>query len=183
MQTTPQDALLAVRCRLGEPSALDELVDRWHGPLRAYVGRLLSGTDGLDETLQELWLRILRGLPGLRDPHKLVPWMYRIARFAAMDHLRGRYASAGEEVEPDALPSEEAESSQELHLELRELEAALDRLAWPERETVVLFYLEGWSTADIAELVGIPVGTVKSRLFRARKELEKILRPGPAAHE
>ena len=174
-QTTKQDALLVVRCQLSEPGALDELVDRWHGPVSSYVGRMLSGTDAAEETIQDLWLRVLRALPRLKDPKKFGPWLFRIARFAAMDHLRRRYRSFEQDIEPDQVAV--APKDLNLSFQIAELESALARLEPPEREAVALFYLDDWTVRQIAEFLEIPDGTVKSRLFRARRQLRSILVP------
>lgn len=174
-ETTTNDTLLAVRCKLGEADALDELVDRRHAQLSAYVSRLLAGTGNVDEAIQDMWLRILRGLPKLKEPSKLVPWMYRIARLAAMDVLRRRYAARTDPLEAETLPADGDDEL--LPLRIQELEAALAQLALPEREVVVLYYFEEQPVQDIAEWLGIPPGTVKSRLFRARRQLKNIMDP------
>ena len=85
--------LLAVRCQLGERQALDALVARWHLPLWKYARRLTGGEEAADDVVQDVWLRILRGLPGLREPARLRPWIFGIARRVLMDRLRAQYAA------------------------------------------------------------------------------------------
>ncbi len=173
------DQLLVVRCRLGEPDALDELVDRWHGRMWAFVCRSLAGDDAVEETVQELWLRVLRGLPRLRDPSRFGPWIYRIARLAVVDRLRRKYSDA--ELTPDDdTPLSELTAEPvdlDLPLRLRDLDYSLARLAWPDREVVTLFYAQELSLQEVAEVLDIPQGTVKSRLHRARKQLKNYLEP------
>jgi RNA polymerase sigma factor (sigma-70 family) len=84
------DELLAIRCQLAEPAALDELVERWHPPLWRYVLRMCGDEEEAADLLQGIWLRILRALPGLRDPGRLRPWLFGIARRAVMDRHRAR---------------------------------------------------------------------------------------------
>jgi len=169
-----QDELLAIRCQLGEPAAFDALIARWHEPLWNYLRRLTGDDDAAAEAVQDVWLRILRGIPRLREGSRLRAWIFGIARRVAMDRLRAKYSQpplvsaaeldlAGTE-EPDDL----AEDIALMHEELR-------RLPVPEREVLVLFYLEELTMTEIAEVVGIPSGTVKSRLFRARKALRDQL--------
>lgn len=164
------DERLAIRCQLGEPGALEDLVRRWHPSLHRYVRAWLTDSSAVDDVLQTTWLGILRGLPGLRTPAAIAPWIFRIARATVMSHLRRRYA------EPAVLEDWDAEdSSIEEPLRWADLERAVDRLAEPEREAVVLFYLDELSLVDVAAVLDVPAGTVKSRLHRARRQLRALL--------
>jgi DNA-directed RNA polymerase specialized sigma24 family protein len=136
--------LLAVRCQLGEREALDALVARWHLPLWKYARRLTGSEAAADDAVQDVWLRVLRGLPGLREPAHLRPWIFGIARRVLMDRLRAQYAAP---------------------------------MPVLEREVLVLFYLDELSLAELADVLAIPVGTAKSRLFRARRILRARLDP------
>lgn len=174
--------LLAVRCQLGEPDALRELVERWHMPLWKYVRRLAADDSAAEEVLQDVWLRIVRGLPDLRDPARLVAWMFRIARYASLDRMRGRYAER-ETLGADAdLDLERLESETDVHVgldeladEVAELRRGLLQLPVVEREVLALFYLRELDLRQVAEVLEVPVGTVKSRLHRARKMLREQL--------
>lgn len=164
------DELLAVRCQLGEPEAFDELAVRWHGPLWTYVRRLAADEDRAREIVQDVWVRILRGLPGLRDGSKLRAWLFGIARRTLMDRLRDRYARPVDaDVDPDSLPADPGAGGLEDDLEA--LEGSLERLPIVEREVLTLFYLRELSLEDVASALDVPVGTVKSRLYRARRML------------
>ncbi|MDY7096355.1 MAG: RNA polymerase sigma factor [Acidobacteriota bacterium] len=178
---TAEAELLAIRCQLGEAQAFDQLVERWHGPLWRFVVRMMQDPAAAEELMQDIWLRILRGLPGLRNPAKLVSWMFSIARRAVMDRLRRRYAEAdwvSLEDEP-VDPVSDSATGQELALtqleSLEQLHDAVAELALAERETVTLFYLHELSLQEVAEVLEIPVGTVKSRLHRARTRLRRAL--------
>jgi RNA polymerase sigma factor (sigma-70 family) len=175
-----EDELLAVRCQLGEAAAFDELIERWHPPLWRYLRRLTGEEEAAAETVQDVWLRVLRGIARLRDPARLRPWLFGIARRAVMDRLRAEYA-APEQVEADLAamaapqwaPDEAADAEADLVLLHRELGALPVR----EREALTLFYLRELTLAEIAAVLAVPVGTVKSRLFRARRMLrEQLLR-------
>lgn len=174
-----RDELLVVRCQLGEPQAFEELVQTWSGPLLCHVRRV-ARDDGTDDVAQEVWLRALRGIGRLRHGAKLRPWLYGIAHRVLMDRLRLRY------VEQDVLtklahePAAQVDDLREPLFEL--IEEELARLPIVERETLALFYLEDLSLMDIALIQGIPAGTVKSRLFRARAMLRNSMLKG-ADHE
>jgi Sigma-70 region 2 len=87
-----EDELLVIRCQLGERSAFNELIERWHQPIWRYLRRL-AGDDAVQDVAQDVWLRVLRGIGRLRDGSKLRPWLFGIARRALMDRLRNQYAS------------------------------------------------------------------------------------------
>ena len=173
------DELLAVRCQLGEPAAFDVLIERWHGPLWTYIRRVVGDEDAALEVIQDVWIKVLRGIPKLRDGSKLRAWLFGIARRTVLDRLRERYAGPVEaeidlsEVPADTLPQHEEH-------ELQQLEGALARLPTVERDVLTLFYLEDLTLADIAGALKVPVGTVKSRLFRARRMLREAIDAGGA---
>jgi len=88
-----QDEWLVVRCQLGERPAFDELIQRWHEPLWRYVRRLTGEDEAAKDIVQDVWLRVLRGISRLRDGSKLRSWLFGIARRASMDRLREQYAT------------------------------------------------------------------------------------------
>lgn len=166
------DELLAIRCQLGERAAFDELIERYADRLRGYVRRVANSESEADDLVQDTWLRILRGMPGLREPARLRSWLFGIAHRVLIDRLRLRYA------EPAHAPIEvlvDEADLQDEHLRQDQVEHGLAALAPPEREAVVLFYLEQLSLAEMAEVAAVPVGTVKSRLHRARTQLRAVL--------
>lgn len=166
------DQLLVVRCQLGERAAFDDLVGRWSGSLRRYALKLTNDAEQADDLAQDVWLRVIQGLGRLRDAAHFRSWFFGIAHRTFMDRLRTRYAmpvdtgvdlhelAAAEDIGPD--PDLE-----------RTLSTGLAALPVVEREVLTLFYLEELSLADIASALAIPVGTVKSRLFRARTLLRE----------
>ncbi len=167
------DELLAIRCQLGEADAFDELVHRWHAPLWGFLRRLSGDADIAADALQETWLAILRGIPRLREPARLRPWLFGIARRVAMNRLRSQYRDAVDEsVDVTTLTADvEMEAAETLEV----MHEQLQRLPLLEREVLGLFYLQELSLAQIADVLTVPVGTVKSRLFRARRMLRQLL--------
>lgn len=176
-----RDEWLVVRCQIGERAAFDDLIARWHPLLWRYAVRLTNDPDAAADAVQEVWLRVIRGLATLRDAARFRAWLFGIARRVLMDRLRARYAQPPmEAVELSDLPQAEPDDDREE--DLSRLAAELQRLPVVEREVLVLFYLRELSLNDIAEIAGIPVGTVKSRLFRARQLLRAQLTPSRGAH-
>jgi RNA polymerase sigma factor (sigma-70 family) len=167
------DELVVVRCQLGEREAFDALIARWHPLLWRYAVRLTGDADAAADVVQDVWLRGLRGLPRLREPSRFRAWIFGIARRVLMDRLRLRYAEPPMEPIESGDVEPAADESREDDLAL--LQEELDRLPLLEREVLVLFYLQELSLNDIAAIAAIPVGTVKSRLFRARRMLRTLL--------
>ena len=69
------DELLAIRCQMGEAAGFDDLIARWHGPLWTYVRRLVGEDDAAREVVQDVWVRVIRGIAALRDGSKLRAWL------------------------------------------------------------------------------------------------------------
>jgi RNA polymerase sigma factor (sigma-70 family) len=168
-------ALLAVRCRLGEEDAWRELVEAWQPRFWRYALGMLGRRADAEEALQGVWLQVVRSFAKLRDPARLPEWMYGVARRVLLGRLRRRYG-ADRPTEPLDGVVEPEERDGGPRLELREdVVSALERLPDVDREAVVLHYLEERPVAEIAALVAVPVGTVKSRLFRGRRRLFELL--------
>jgi RNA polymerase sigma factor (sigma-70 family) len=174
------DELLAIRCQLGEPEALDALIARWHEPLRRYLLRTLGARPEAEDVVQDTWLRVVRALPRLEDPARLRAWLFGIARRALMDQLRRDYGRANdvalELAEADAgMISDDAQWQLERDESIALLADSLEALPLVEREVLVLFYLQELTLDQLALVLEVPVGTVKSRLFRARRRLRAHL--------
>ncbi len=174
------DELLTVRCQLGERAAFDALIGRWHEPIWRYLRSLCNSDDATADMAQDTWLRVLRGIAALRDPRSLRPWLFGIARRVAMDRFRRQYAQPPE-ADADAaladLAAPEPQGELELEHDLSALQQRLDTLPLIERETLALFYLRELKLEQIAALMSVPVGTVKSRLFRARRLMRPLTHP------
>ncbi len=165
--TTRADELLAIRCQLGEHDAFDELIRKWAPPLRRYILRVTNNHDACDDIMQELWISVVRGITGLRDCSKLRSWLFSIAHHSLMDRMRGQYSiSIDNDIELDEIGVENLEAQRD---EARQLvESGLSSLPFLEREVLTLFYLQELSLVEIANVLLVPIGTIKSRLFRAR---------------
>jgi RNA polymerase sigma-70 factor (ECF subfamily) len=176
--------LLALRCRRGERAAWEELVATFERPLYYYLRRMVRGGDEAWVVLQDCWVRVFTNLATLEDPRKLAPWIYSVARTA----LRQRVSELARErtatVELDDTPDVNSggELAHDLAHDAERVHAALSELIPPQREVLVLFFLEDLSLQAIAEVLEIPVGTVKSRLHHARRALSKVLSKLEARH-
>jgi len=107
--------LLAVRCQRGETRAFSELLDAWERPLLYYIRRLLGQRDVEWDVLQEVWMRVFRGIGSLREPRRLPIWLYRIARRSAMRYLREQYSEPALEQNVSDLDAIEVEIDERLH--------------------------------------------------------------------
>ena len=166
----------------GDRSALEELVRRHQGPLRGFFFRMLDGDRAQAEDLvQETFLRLLR--QRTYEPRRAFkPWLYAVAANLARDHLRAavaRPAGPGDDVLallPDRAPGPDQRAV--AAAEARRVAEALGQLGEDVRATLVLRYANDLSLADVAAALGVPVGTVKSRLNAGTRRLRELLR-GP----
>ncbi|WP_175411689.1 RNA polymerase sigma factor [Streptomyces sp. TRM64462] len=166
--------LLVVRCQLGEREAFRELVRVWHTPLWRYVRGMVGSSCVADDLAQDAWVAVVRGLPRLRQPERFAPWLFTIARRVIADHLRKAYAAQeAPVVREDAVVADDDPLGGVL--DTMEIEAGLGGLPPREREVLILFHLQDLPLAVCAEVIGVPPGTVKSRLHRARHLLRAAL--------
>jgi RNA polymerase sigma factor (sigma-70 family) len=174
---TLEQELLAIRCQLGEVEAFNELVERWHAPLLQYVLRMAQRSELADELIQETWLRVLRGITTLHEPAKIVPWMFGIARHVMMDRLRQQYRQEAllKNALNDLTATGDESDETELQDDIANMLDKLENLSLPQRELLTLFYLDELSIDEVAQVLGIPAGTVKSRLYHARRNLKQSL--------
>jgi RNA polymerase sigma-70 factor, ECF subfamily len=176
--TDPTDRLylqmLVVRCQTGDRVALEELVGRCQPRLRVFLHKLLGRADQVDDLSQEIWADVVRDLPRLNDPGAFLPWFYRIARNRAYRLFRGRREAADslDLVEPNLAAAEEPEFSAE---DARAVHAALDQLGPEHREALMLRFMEEMSYEQIAAVAGCQVGTVRSRIHNAKRQLREII--------
>ena len=161
--------LLVVRAQAGDDVAFEELVARFHRPLRCFLVQLLGTSDGADDVMQETWLGGYRGIGRLRDPGKFVSWIYQIARNRAMSRLsqdqRWQPLEEPEEITADE-PTFSPDDAEAIH-------RSMERLSPEHREVLLLRFFEQMSYEQMAEVVGCAVGTVRSRLHHAKSNLKQ----------
>src|SRR5918998_4832980 len=172
------DADLVRRTTLGELAAFEELVDR-HRAVVVRVAAAIVGSDDAEDVSQDAFLRAFHRLERFRGDAPFHSWLLRITHNAALDHLERRRA---EPVDPTTFEATEETASRPPaeRLELRErierLERKLHGLSYQHRVVLVLRDAEGLSYEEIAEITDTPLGSVKGRLHRARREFVDMLR-------
>jgi RNA polymerase sigma-70 factor (ECF subfamily) len=175
------EAALVERARGGDQQAFTALVDGRLAPtFRTVIAILGNEADARDAT-QEIFLRTWRNLPGLREPDLFGAWFGRIVVNTCRSAMRGRRRRIVREISVDVLSDagHQLASSASPHdarsAEIDVLNRALDRLSVADRTLLALHHFEHLSLGVIAERLGVPSKTVKSRLFTARRSLERAL--------
>ncbi len=175
------ESALVERARRGDHGAFAELVDaRLTSTFRTALAILGNEADARDAT-QDIFLRAWRNLPELRDPDRFGAWFGRIVVNTCRTAMRGRRRRIVREISVGALPDEGAQlvspagehDARSADLDL--LDHALDRLSVADRTLLALHHFEHLSLEDIGMRLGVPTKTVKSRLFSARRSLERAL--------
>jgi len=171
-----ESELLVVRWLRGDPEAFGAIVGLWERSLFYYVRRLVESEADAWEVMQEAWLKVLKAGKSLRDPAAFPAFLYRTARNAAVSRLRQKGVRLeSRETAQNEIGDEAAEDPIEGFDDADEVHTALDRLAVSHREVLTLFFLKELSLEEIAGLLEIPVGTVKSRLHHARRAMRQCL--------
>src|SRR5687767_14939328 len=168
---------LIERCRAGDDTAFGDLVDRYKDLVYGVVYRMVSDRTQVDDLAQEVFLRVHRGLPHFRGDAKLTTWIYRIVLNLLSQESEKRHGAREVALDLD-VPAHEPRSHDQAidDLELRDrLEKAMARLPPNYRLLIAGHYLQDVKYEDLADALGIPVGTVKTHLHRAKKQLRAVL--------
>lgn len=169
-----EETLLGSRFAAGDPTAIREVYQRYAGPVHAVGMALLGDIDLAAEVVQITLLKAWRSARSFDPSRALDPWLYAIARRVSIDLYR-RERRQARAAEPDELDRPVLPVSFVATWEAFEVRAAIDRLEPGEREVVRLQHMEGFTHAEIAARLGIPLGTVKSRAHRAHARLASAL--------
>ncbi len=172
-----KDELLVLAAQEGDADAFAALVDRWQPSLWRHAWRLIGDEDAAYDVLQEAWLAIVRGLGRLDDVSRFHAWAYAIVSHKCRDWIRRQSRRRGLKttLEENLRGSyEEAERVQQRCKNVREAVACLPGT---DRAILALRYEEQFSTPEIADILRVPEGTVKSRLHHARRRLRDLLEP------
>jgi RNA polymerase sigma-70 factor (ECF subfamily) len=155
--------------------------DELEGQLRPFVARRLAEPTDVDDVLQDIYLRIQAGVGSLRDSARFGPWVYQVARSALADHGRARARHPLPPTDPTgeraAAPSTAADSSDESAEQAlaKNIAVFVAALPSPYREAITLTELQGMSQKDAAEMLGISLSGMKSRVQRGRQQVRKML--------
>jgi RNA polymerase sigma-70 factor, ECF subfamily len=180
---SPEEEALLRAARAGDPDAFERLVEPYQRKAYAFALRHAGDPDLAQDVCQEALIKAYLALPGFDGRAAFSTWLFRIIYNAFIDHARRRRARAPEEPFPEAgEPPEAGEEAvirffERLRQEQRDawLQTGLTRLPPELRSLVLLRDLQGFSYAEIADITGAPVGTVKWRLNRARRLLRGYL--------
>lgn len=179
---------LIQRCQKGDVAAFEQLIEGYEKKIINYCWRMLGNPLDAEDAAQEVFVKVFRFIGSFTGQSSFSTWLYRIASNVCLDILRkkkrrptetvslNQYNTEGEEF---ALPIEDNaptpyENAQKNEAQ-RVLAAALDKLGEEQRRVIVLRDIEGLSYDEIAQIINVAPGTVKSRINRARKSLQKLL--------
>jgi RNA polymerase sigma-70 factor (ECF subfamily) len=186
------DAVLVERVRLGDARAFEMLVVKYQRRIERLIGRMVRDVDLVQDIAQETFIRAYRALPQFRGESAFYTWLYRIAVNTAKKALvelrrdplvsENALASVDEADETSRVENELSDGeTPEAILASREIaaavNAAIDALSEDLRQAITLREIEGLSYEEIAEVMNCPIGTVRSRIFRAREAIAARLRP------
>lgn len=177
---------LVAACQAGDEVAFQRLYYAHRAEVHRIVYRLLGPTDDLEDVIQDVFLQVHRSIANFRGTAKFSTWLHRVAVNVALQHLRRKRSTitshpddrVGEmpSNEEGASPHERAETQDRL----RAVYQALDNLSPKKRAVLVMHDMQGMSAQKIAEVVGSPVFTIRTRLFYARREFYKKIVKDPA---
>jgi len=181
MQTENQNRTayewLALRCQSGDAGAFEDLVAVMERPLLYYAASLTGNPDSGLDVLQDVWIKVFRGIRKLKDPGSLRSWLYSITHGIAVDRIRKNYSR--EQAEKAQLEDfREAEEPSFADEDAAAIHKALGEIGIKHREVLVLHFLEDLSVTEIAEVVGCFEGTVKSRIHYAKRAMKEALSGG-----
>ena len=167
----------------GRPDGFEELVRRYQRPITSYVFRMLGDYEAALDVTQEVFIKVYNSLSKYSAEYKFSTWLYRIAHNAAVDHMRRN------SVTPQSIETENADGTFQIQIESRgaspeqdhelsewrtEIDAVVKCLPAAYRDLILLRHGRDLSYDEIAEVTGLPLGTVKNRLFRAREMMRDM---------
>ncbi len=186
-----EESLFVLRLKANEDAAYDELVRVYHASIFHVAYRMLGDSAEASDVVQEIFLKVFRNIGGFKGEAALKTWIFRIALSEILNRLRwwrrryrfatvslddhpatngngrnGRYVADSKPTPEEVLESKEQETA---------IQRALSKLSSDHRSIIVLRDIEGFSYSEIADVLGISIGTVKSRIARARGDLKKSL--------
>jgi RNA polymerase sigma-70 factor (ECF subfamily) len=177
------DVDLVAKAIAGREDGFEELVRRYQRPITGYIFRMLGDYDSSLDVTQEVFIKVYNSLARYSSEYKFTTWLYRIAHNAAIDHMRRN------QINPQSLETENGDGAYQLQIECpnpspeqdrersewrTEIDSVVKCLPAAYRELIVLRHSQDLSYDEIAEVTGLPLGTVKNRLFRAREMMREI---------
>jgi RNA polymerase sigma-70 factor (ECF subfamily) len=177
-ETTPEvvsDDLLIARTLAGDGDAFGTLVDRYERAVYHLAYRTLRDAEDAKDATQEAWVKAYRALASFRPGAKFATWIFTICYRVCCDRLAKRKRFTGAEIPDVADPGPGPAAAFEAREDAERLRAAIERLPEKYRVVITLFHLQGKQYEEIARVLGLPLGTVKTHLFRAKEQLRSAL--------
>ena len=171
----PDDGQLVAIALEGNPDAFATLVERYDRAVYHLAYRTLHDVEEAKDTAQEAFFKAYRSLRTFKPGAKFSTWIFAITYHACCDRLNRRKRYSNEELPERADPSPGPEREAIAMDEARRLRQAIDALPEKYRTVITLYHLQGRQYEEIAEVLGLPMGTVKTHLFRAKEQLRKLL--------
>jgi RNA polymerase sigma-70 factor (ECF subfamily) len=180
--TAVTDRELVATAVSGVEGSFEELVRRYQRPISAYVYRMVGNYESALDLTQEIFIKVYSSLRRYREEFKFSTWIYKIAHNSAVDHLRRNSTReqslvVGPEGDQFDLPVESTRLTPEQESERKErrgeIESVVRTLPANYRELIILRHSQDLSYEEIVDVTGLPLGTVKNRLFRAREMMRQ----------
>lgn len=175
-ESTVSDQQLVRQVAAGDETAFAELYQRYGTPLYNYLIRLIHEPLVAEDLLQETFVGAWRNAGRFRGQSKVTTWLYRIAHNRAVSWLRGHHQTARLDDLPELAVEGDLSQQAMDNWRAAQVRRALGQLSYKHRAVVELTFVHGFSYVEIAEIVGCPEGTVKSRMSYARRYLSNALR-------
>lgn len=187
MEAADPDSELARLAQAGDARAFEALVVKYQRRIARHVARFIKSADDVEDVVQEVFVRAYRGLAAFRGESQFYSWLYRIASNTALNHLR---RASDDVLLGDDAPDERtgafvpgaSDAAQPERTLMAEqiadaVQRALAKLQPQLAEALMLFEVDKKSYAEIAQMLEIPIGTVRTRIFRAREFIARRLEP------
>lgn len=175
MNAGPEDAELVALALRGRPEAFATLVERYDRAVYHLAYRTLHDVEDARDATQEAFFKAFRSLRTFKPGARFSTWIFAIAYHGCCDRLSRRKRYTSDEL-PDRADAGPGPEQQTIALdEAKRLRAAIDRLPEKYRTVVTLYHLQGKQYDEIATVLGLPMGTVKTHLFRAKEQLRRLL--------
>ena len=177
---------LVEACQRGDEAAFRELYRAHRAEVHRVVFRLLGPSDELEDVIQDVFLQVHRSIANFRGSSKFSTWLHRVSVNVTLQHLRKKKASQGQQLDervgerPDDAKCRSPHECAETQDRLNAVYKVLDELSPKKRTVLVMHDMQGMSAQKIAEVVGSPVFTVRTRLFYARREFYRKIVGHPA---
>jgi RNA polymerase sigma-70 factor, ECF subfamily len=187
-QLSDQDVIS--HARKGRETAFRELIRRYERPVFSVIYRMVHDRELAEDLAQETFIKVLNALDRYDPKFKFSSWIFKIAHNATLDHLRKKepetlsldgspHASTQDQAEASSFTAVDATETPEQYTQSKqlgsEIEAAIEQLRPEYRAAIVLWHIEGRPYDEIADIMGLPLGTVKTYIHRGRNELRGML--------